>query len=71
MASQTAPSAPAVDKLLAAKEVAAQLGVSVNTIRRWTATGHLPAVRLTPLSPLRFRRRDVEALIERGAKADR
>jgi excisionase family DNA binding protein len=44
------------------RDVAAILGVQPDTVRRWVASGELPAVRLHRL--LRFRRKDVEAWIE-------
>jgi excisionase family DNA binding protein len=42
------------DRLLTAREVADLLGVSVETILRWTRRGALPAIRL-PSGAIRFR----------------
>jgi excisionase family DNA binding protein len=44
-------------------EVAAELGVTDRTVRRFADHGFLPAVRLTPRSPRRFRREDVDRLL--------
>ena len=63
---QPAPTALNADRLLSVREVAQRLNVSVNTVRRYVQAGHLPAVRLTPTAQLRFKRRDVDALIENG-----
>lgn len=54
-------------RLLTAREVAELLGVTPLTVRRLASGGVLPAVRFVPTSRLRFRARDVEALIENGA----
>lgn len=56
-------------KLLNAREVAAALGVSPLTVRRLAADGVLDPVRFQPKSRLRFRRDDIESLIESGAPA--
>ena len=48
--------------LVSTGEAAKELGVSVQTVRRWEQSGHLPAVR-TPGNQRRFRRSDVEALL--------
>ena len=50
---------PSPDDLLRIGEVAAALGVSTETIRRWTAIGMLPALR-TPGNQRLYRRGDVE-----------
>ncbi len=42
------------------------LGVSVDTMRRWDAVGKLIPVRL-PSGHRRYRREDIDALIEAGA----
>ena len=56
-------------RLLTLGDVMQLLGLSSATIRRWVAKGELPVVRLRP-SPtsIRFRRSDIEALIERPAR---
>jgi excisionase family DNA binding protein len=41
------------------------MGCGPDTIRRLTREGRLPAVRFTPAGALRFRRADVDDLIER------
>ena len=45
----------AMSRLLTAREVAEQLGVSTETVLRWTRRGELPAIRL-PGGAIRFRR---------------
>jgi len=53
--------------------VAAELGCSPQTVRRFSDAGVLRAFRLTPKSPRRFHREDVERLLARvteGGRAD-
>lgn len=50
-------------ELLTAQQVAQQLSVHVESVRRWTRQGDLPAVRL-PSGRYRYRAEDVTALIE-------
>lgn len=52
--------------LLTARDVAELLGVTAETVLRWTRNGELPAVRLpgTARGRLRYRPDDVEAWIE-------
>lgn len=50
-------------ELLTAQQVAEQLSVHVESVRRWTRQGDLPAVRL-PSGRYRYRSEDVAALIE-------
>lgn len=50
------------DDLLSIGEAATVLQASVQTVRRWEQSGHLPAVR-TPGNQRRFRRSEVEALL--------
>jgi excisionase family DNA binding protein len=52
--------------LLTAREVADELGVSAETILRWTRGGKLPAVRL-PSGALRYRRSELLAWIDERA----
>ena len=52
----------APDDLLTTGEAAAELQVSVQTVRRWERQGDLRAVR-TPGNQRRFRRSEVEALL--------
>jgi excisionase family DNA binding protein len=60
--------APVTDesKLIPARQAAAMLGVSVDTVRRAVQDGRLPAVRLRERGWLRFRRADLEELISGG-----
>jgi excisionase family DNA binding protein len=51
-------------RLLRAKEVAQMLGVDSSRVRELVASGDLPSVRLGAQGWHRFRREDVEALIE-------
>lgn len=50
-------------------ETSEALKVSFSTLRRWDRIGHLVPIRLHPGSPRRYRRADVEALLESGASA--
>lgn len=50
-------------------ETAEALKVSFSTLRRWDRIGHLVPIRLHPGSPRRYRRADVESLIENGTSA--
>ena len=52
--------------LLTARAVAELLGVSTETVLRWTRRGELPAIRL-PSGQLRFRESDLEGWIEERA----
>lgn len=56
-------------RLLTAREVADRLGVTAETILRWTRRGELPAIRLpgTARGRLRYRAEDVDAWIEQHA----
>jgi excisionase family DNA binding protein len=63
MATQATPAAPAVARLLSVEQVADHIGCSAKSVRRYAATGVLPAVRLVPGARLRFRESDVRALI--------
>lgn len=49
--------------LLSVSQAAAVAGVSLYTIRRWDNDGRIESVR-TPTGHRRFRRRDVEALLQ-------
>ena len=46
-------------RLLTARQVADQLGVSAETVLRWTRRGELPAIRL-PSGAIRYREIDVD-----------
>lgn len=50
-------------ELLTAQQVADRLAVHVESVRRWTRQGDLPAVRL-PSGRYRYRIEDVNVLIE-------
>ena len=52
--------------LLTARQVADVLGVSAETVLRWTRRGDLPAIRL-PGGAIRFRETDIEARLEERA----
>ena len=45
-------------------EAARILGMSISTLRRWDREGHLKPVRLAPGGTRRYRRSDIDALIE-------
>lgn len=51
-------------QMLGVGEAARVLGVSRATVRRYVARGVLPAVQYAPKANLRFRERDLQALIE-------
>jgi excisionase family DNA binding protein len=53
-------------ELLTAQQVAKRLSVHVESVRRWTRTGDLAAVRL-PSGRYRYRSEDVEALVRGDA----
>ena len=60
------------DEELTTGQMAELFGVTDRTIERWADRGILPAIRLTPTSPRRFRLEDVESLLEeaqRGGEA--
>ena len=63
------PNTSDLSKRLSVGEAAERASVSTRTVKRWIASGHLPAARLP--SPkgkghLRVRAGDVEALLARG-----
>ena len=67
---QNVHEAPRVDRLLTIRQVADAFGVSHATIRRYVEVGRLHAVRLVPGGRLRFRERDVQALIDEATEED-
>jgi len=54
------------EEMLTAELAADALAISVRTLRRWTADGRLPVIRLGDFdqSPIRYRRADLVALKE-------
>ena len=56
--------------LLTAREVADLLGVSSETILRWTRRGELPAIRL-PGGAIRFRETDLDSWLNERATPTR
>lgn len=58
-------------RLLTAREVADLLGVTMETVLRWTRAGELPAIRLpgTARGRLRYRLEDIDAWIDQHATA--
>ena len=52
--------------LLSPAEAAIQLGISVDTIRRWADSGLIPVVVL-PSGHRRFRTEDVQAIMQQAA----
>jgi excisionase family DNA binding protein len=54
--------------LFTARQVAAMLGVSTETILRWTRRGELPAIKL-PGGAIRYRETDLEAWLDEHATA--
>ena len=57
-------------RLLTAREVAGMLGVSTETILRWTRKGEVPAVKL-PSGQIRFREAEIEAWLAERATPSR
>jgi excisionase family DNA binding protein len=55
---------PTVDRLLGIGVVADRLGYSQSTVRKLVTDGRLPVVRLVPGGRLKFRERDVQALVD-------
>ena len=53
-------------ELLSIGAAAAQLGVSIDTLRRWSASGRIPVVVL-PSGHRRYSRDDIDALLGRSA----
>ena len=50
--------------MLTTGEVSQLLGVHVNTVRRWSRTGRLPAYRISDRGDRRFRRRDINRFLQ-------
>jgi excisionase family DNA binding protein len=61
---------PLTGRLLTARDVAERLGVSPETVLRWTRRGDLPAFRL-PSGQIRYREDDLEAWLEERATTER
>ena len=57
------------DDSLPIGDAARRLGVSVDTLREWDATGKLPSAYRTPGNQRRYRRADIEALIQPAERA--
>lgn len=55
-----------IDLPLRTGDVARLLNVHTNTVRRWSRTGILKTYRLGPRGDRRFRRSDVQRLIQRS-----
>lgn len=49
--------------IIGIREAAEILDVTLGTMRRWDRVGYLRPIRLSPTSPRRYRRADIEALI--------
>ena len=52
------------DQLVTAHELAEQMNVSTQTIRRWWKSGHMPAPRRFGRRVIRWRRSEIEQWIE-------
>jgi len=68
MMTTTNATEPHVDRLLSLRQVAQALGFSLTTCRKLVDDGRLKPVRIVPGGRLRFRERDVQALIDKAAK---
>jgi excisionase family DNA binding protein len=58
------------DRLVTAREFADLLGVSPETVLRWTRRGELPAIRL-PGRAIRYREAEIEEWLEQRATTTR
>jgi excisionase family DNA binding protein len=58
------------DRLLTARDLADRLGVSVETVLRWTRRGDVPAIRL-PGGAIRYREDEIECWLEERATTSR
>jgi excisionase family DNA binding protein len=56
------------ERLLTARQVAEQLGVSAGALLRWTRAGQVPAVKL-PSGAVRYRPEEIDAWLELRAMA--
>ena len=56
-------------RLLTARELAAQLGVSTGALLRWTRAGRVPAVKL-PSGAIRYGPRQIDAWLAERSMAD-
>ena len=56
--------------LLIARDVAGLLGVSAETVLRWTRRGDLPAIRL-PGGAIRYRQDELDGWLEKRAAPER
>lgn len=57
------------DKLITARELAGQLGISTGALLRWTRAGKVPAVKL-PSGAVRYRPEQIDAWLEQRTTAD-
>lgn len=51
-----------MERLLTSREVAERLGLSVETIRRWSREGKIPALRHSENGPWRYRQSDMPTI---------
>ena len=54
----------APDRLVGIREVADLFGVDISTVRRWERAGHLRSVRVGERGPRRFRRQEIQRLLD-------
>ena len=52
-----------LDSMLKVSDVARLLGLHVNTVRRWSERGALPAYRISARGDRRFRREDIDKIL--------
>ena len=57
------------EALLSPRDAAALIGIRADTLSRWAREGVLPSQLTRPGGHRRFKRRDVEALIQTGDEA--
>lgn len=60
----------ATDEWLAPRQVAALIGITPDTVRKWANDGILPTQRIRAGGHRRFRRSDVEALLRSGDESE-
>jgi len=55
---------PRLKGMLTPGEVSQLLGIHINTVRRWSRTGKLPAYRISTRGDRRFKREDIDGFLQ-------
>lgn len=58
------------ERLLTVTDIASELGVHVETVRRWIRSGELPALRFARKTGYRVRERDLQTFLARLETVD-